>query len=72
MNELHLTQALVLTQFESTLAPREWSLLVEEDYPLHALYCHESRTLLFHSDNQKSNCAEEISKIIKTLVNCNI
>ena len=70
--ELHLTHALVLTQFESTLSPREWSLLVAEDYPLHALYCHDSRNLLFYSDNQKSDCAEEMSKIIKTLEKCNI
>lgn len=70
--ELHLTQALVLTQFEASLAPRDWSLLVEEDYPLHALYCHDSRAMLFYSDNQKSDCAEEISKIITTLENCNI
>ena len=70
--QLHLTHALVLTQFEDSLNPREWSLLAAEDYPLHALYCHESRNLLFHSDNQKSDCAEEISKIIKTLENCNI
>lgn len=70
--ELHLTHALVLTQFESTLSPREWSLLVAEDYPLHALYCHDSRNLLFYSDNQKSDCAEEISKIIKSLELCSI
>ena len=70
--ELHLTHALVLTHFESSFAPREWSLLAAEDYPLHALYCHESRNLLFYSDNQKSDCAEEISKIIKTLVGCQI
>ena len=70
--ELHLTHALVLTPFESSLSPREWSLLAAEDYPLHALYCHESRTLLFYSDNQKSDCAEEISKIIKVLVDCQI
>ena len=72
MNELHLTHALVLTQFESSLEPREWALLEEQDYPLHALYCAESRNLLFLSDNQKSDCAMEISKIIKTLENCNI
>lgn len=29
MNELHLTHALVLTQFESSLEPREWALLEE-------------------------------------------
>ena len=70
--ELHLTHALVLTQFEDSLNPREWSLLAAEDYPLHALYCHESRNLLFYSDNQKSDCAEEISKIINSLELCNI
>ena len=70
--ELHLTHALVLTQFESSLEPRDWSILVEQDYPLHALYCAESRNLLFFSDNQKSDCAEEISKIINSLEKCNI
>ena len=29
MNELHLTHALVLTQFESSLTPCEWAVLVE-------------------------------------------
>ena len=70
--KLHLTHALVLTQFEDSLNPREWALLSAQDYPIHALYCHDSRNLLFHSDNQKSNCSDEISKIIKTLENCNI
>lgn len=70
--KLHLTHALVLTQFEDSLNPRDWALLSAQDYPIHALYCHESRNLLFHSDNQKSNCSEEISKIIKTLELCNI
>ena len=70
--ELHLIHALVLTQFESSLAPLDWALLEQEDYPLHALYCLESRALLFHSDNQKSDCANEISKIIKTLEICGI
>jgi hypothetical protein len=72
MNELHLTHALVLTQFEDSLNPREWSLLNAQDYPLHALYCVESRNLLFYSDNQKSNCEEEISKIKQALKLCNI
>ena len=72
MELLHLTHALVLTQFEASLEPREWSLLVEQDYPLHVLYCAESRALLFHSDNQKSDCAEEVSKIISLLEKCNI
>lgn len=70
--KLHLTHALVLTQFEDSLNPREWALLSAQDYPIHALYCHDSRNLLFHSDNQKSNCSDEISKIIKTLELCNI
>lgn len=72
MNELHLTHALVLTQFEDSLNPREWLLLNAQDYPLHALYCAESRNLLFYSDNQKSNCEEEISKIKQVLKLCNI
>lgn len=72
MNELHLTHALVLTQFESSLTERDWSVVSAQDYPIHALYCHESRNLLFHSDNQKSNCEEEISKIKETLKLCNI
>jgi hypothetical protein len=29
MNELLLTHALVLTQFESSLTPCEWSILME-------------------------------------------
>ena len=70
--KLHLTHALVLTQFEDSLNSREWALLSAQDYPIHALYCHDSRNLLFHSDNQKSNCSEEISKIIKMLELCNI
>lgn len=72
MSELHLTHALVLTQFEASLTEREWSVVSAQDYPIHALYCAESRNLLFLSDNQKSDCTEEISKIIKTLENCNI
>ena len=72
MVELHLTHALVLTQFEDSLNPREWSVLSAQDYPLHALYCAESRNLLFYSDNQKSNCEEEISKIEQTLKLCSI
>lgn len=70
--ELHLTHALVLTQFESSLTPRDWDVINAQDYPLHALYCHESRALLFYSDNQKCDCAEEISKIKQTLKLCNI
>ena len=70
--ELHLTHALVLTQFEDSLNPREWSVLSAQDYPLHALYCAESRNLLFHSDNQKNDCAMEISKILNLLELCSI
>lgn len=70
--ELHLTHALILTQFEDSLNPREWSVLSAQDYPLHALYCNESRNLLFHSDNQKNDCSMEISKIINLLELCSI
>ena len=70
--ELHLTHALILTQFEDSLNRREWSLLSAQDYPLHALYCEESRALLFHSDNQKNDCAKELSKIYNLLEKLNI
>ena len=65
--ELHLTHALVITQFEDSLNSRDWALLSAQDYPIHALYCHESKCLLFHSDNQKSDCMKEISQIKETL-----
>lgn len=72
MMELTLTHALVLTQFESSLTPCEWSILIEQDYPIHVLYCSNTGAILFHSDNQKSNCDEEISKIQQTLKLCGI
>ena len=72
MNELLLTHALVLTQFESSLTPCEWSILMEQDYPIHVLYCTNTGAILFHSDNLKVNCEEEISKIQQTLALCGI
>lgn len=65
--ELRLTHALVLTPFESSLTSLDWDTVAQQDYPIHALYCQTSRALLFHSDNQKSDCANEISKIISLL-----
>lgn len=67
--EYHLIHALVLTSFESTLAPQEWEDLINTDYVVHALYCNESAQLLFHSDGTKNNCTEEISKVISTILN---
>ena len=72
MNELLLTHALVLTQFESSLTPCEWSILMEQDYPIHVLYCTNTGAILFHSDNLKVNCEEEIYKIQQTLALCGI
>lgn len=64
----HFIHALVITPFESTLTSLDWETLVAQDYPIHALYCEEAGALLFHSDNQKCNCMEEISKINNLLV----
>lgn len=61
--ELHLVHALVLTPFESSLVPLEWEEVAACDFAIHALYCENSGRLLFHSDNQKFDCAKEISKI---------
>ena len=63
----HFIHALVLTPFESSLNPLEWGILVQQDYPIHALYCQEVGNLIFHSDNQKCDCMNEVSKIKQTL-----
>ena len=62
----HFIHALVITPFESSLNPIDWETLSAQDYPLHALYCEELGALLFHSDNQKSDCAEMISFLKQT------
>ena len=69
--EYHLIHALVLTPFESSLVPLEWDSVAATDFAVHALYCKESAQLLFHSDNTKINCADEISKIKQTLEKTN-
>ena len=63
----HFIHALVVTPFESSLTPLDWEALSAQDYPLHALYCKESGALLFHSDNQKNDCANMISFLKETL-----
>lgn len=63
----HLVHTLVLTPFESTLTELEWDTVAAQDYPVHALYCEESKSLLFHSDNQKCDCMNEVSKIFDLL-----
>ena len=63
----HFIHALVVTPFESSLTPLDWETLSAQDYPLHVLYCEELGALLFHSDNQKNDCAEMISFLKETL-----
>ena len=63
----HFIHALVVTQFESSLTPLDWETLSAQDYPLYALYCEELGALLFHSDNQKNDCANMISFLKETL-----
>lgn len=68
----HFIHALVLTPFESSLTPLDWDTVSAQDYPIHALYCEESGALLFHSNNQKIDCMDEISKIYNLLEKLNI
>lgn len=65
--ELHLIHALVLTPFESSLVNLTVEEVLKQDFTVHALYCHETKNLLFHSDYQKSEPLEEISKIVRIL-----
>ena len=65
--ELHLTHALVLTRYESSLVSLDWETVAAQDFTVHALYCHNTNSILFHSDYQKSEPIEEISKIIQLL-----
>ena len=60
----HFTHALVLTPFESTLTQLDWETVVAQDYPVHVLYCEELQCMLFHSDNQHTDCIKEIKNII--------
>lgn len=71
--ELYLTHALILTQFEASLInPKDWDEVCAQDFAVHALYCQDSGRMIFHSDNQKSDCAMEISKIKQTITNLGI
>lgn len=65
--EYHLIHALVLTPFESSLVNLTVEEVLNQDFTVHALYCHETKNLLFHSDYQKSEPIEEISKIVRIL-----
>ena len=58
---------LVLTPFESSLTQLDWETVAAQDYPIHVLYCKELKCILFHSDNQHIDCAEEIKNICTLL-----
>ena len=64
---LYFTHALVLTQFESSLIPLQWSEVVEADFVVHLLYCDTTKSVLLHSDNQKFDCMERISNYYEML-----
>lgn len=70
--EFHFIHALVLTPFEASLTPLNWKNLSEQDYPIHVLYSKEQNRIIFHSDNQKCDCAQEISKIQSLLTKLGI
>lgn len=66
---VHLTHAVILTQFEAGLLPSlDWETVISQDFAVHALYCPMTNELLFHSDNQKSNPADKISEISKIIL----
>jgi hypothetical protein len=65
--EYTLIHALVLTPFESTLTQLDWETVAAQDYPVHVLYCKELQCILFHSDNQQSDCNREIENICALL-----
>lgn len=67
--ELHLTHALILTQFEASLSPHEFETVCEQDYTVHAIYCQETKSLIYHSEPRKFNGFEEITVIKKVLAN---
>lgn len=62
----YFIHALVLTPFEASLTSLDWDILVEQDYPIHALYCQTTNDLLFLSNNQKNDCTEMISFLKQT------
>lgn len=65
--ELHFTHALVLTPFESSLVPLQWDAVAAQDFVVHLLYCNTSKSVLFHSDNQKFDCMERVSNFYEML-----
>lgn len=65
--EYHFIHTLVLTPFESTLTQLDWETVAAQDYPVHVLYCRELQCILFHSDNQVTDCAREIENICTLL-----
>ena len=72
MLKYHFTHALVITQFESTLSPLDWDTLIQQDYPIHVLYCSTLGRIVFHSDNQKNDCTNMISFLEQTFEILNI
>ena len=66
---VHLTHALILTQFEADLLNTlEWDEIIAQDFTVHALYCSDTNEILFHSDNQNSNPTDKISEINKIIL----
>ena len=64
---LHFIYALVLTQFESSLISLSWDSVIQEDFPIHVLYCQETQEIVYHADTQTADCDRDIQEI-KTLL----
>lgn len=72
---LTFTYALVLTEFEKSIAGSEsanFDYLIEQDYTVHCLYCHNTDSILFLNSNLKVNTQDMIYIFIDTLHSMNI
>ncbi len=70
--ELHLTHALVLTQFESTFTPLDFDTIAQQDYAVHVVYNQVTKSLVFLSEPQKFDGYEQVIKFKQMLRNLSI
>lgn len=67
--ELHLTHAVILTQFESSLTPLDFDTICAQDYAVHAVYNQATNSLVFLSEPRKFDGCEEVIKFKQMLEN---
>lgn len=57
------TYALILTPFERNYLGTNranWFYVVEQDFPLHVLFCHSTKEIIFFGDNLSNPTSREI------------